>query len=84
KLGIEVVDINSVGGLDAYVDGADEIDSHMHMIKGCGAALTREKIVASIARKFVCIVYDSKCVDQLGSDFPLQIEMIKNYRSDVS
>jgi len=76
KLGIEVVDMNSVGGLDAYVDGADEIDRHMHMIKGGGAALTREKIVASIAKKFVCIVDDSKWVEQLGHDFPLPVEVI--------
>ena len=84
KLGIEVVDMNSVGGLDAYVDGADEIDRHMHMIKGGGAALTREKIVASIARKFVCIVDDSKWVDQVGSDFPLPIEVIPMARSAVA
>ncbi|MEQ1075336.1 ribose-5-phosphate isomerase RpiA [Acinetobacter johnsonii] len=84
KLGIEVVDMNSVGGLDAYVDGADEIDRHMHMIKGGGAALTREKIVASIARKFVCIVDDSKWVDQLGRDFPLPIEVIPMARSAVA
>ena len=84
KLGIEVVDMNSVGGLDAYVDGADEIDRHMHMIKGGGAALTREKIVASIARKFVCIVDDSKWVDQLGRDFPLPIEVIPLARSAVA
>jgi len=84
KLGIEVVDMNSVGGLDAYVDGADEIDRHMHMIKGGGAALTREKIVASIAKKFVCIVDDSKWVDQLGRDFPLPIEVIPMARSAVA
>ena len=76
KLGIEVVDMNSVGGLDAYVDGADEIDRHMHMIKGGGAALTREKIVASIAKKFVCIVDDSKWVEQLGHDFTLPVEVV--------
>ncbi|KXZ70987.1 Ribose-5-phosphate isomerase A [Acinetobacter venetianus] len=84
KLGIEVVDMNSVGGLDAYVDGADEIDRHMHMIKGGGAALTREKIVASIAKKFVCIVDDSKWVDQLGRDFPLPVEVIPMARSSVA
>ena len=84
KLGIEVVDMNSVGSLDAYVDGADEIDRHMHMIKGGGAALTREKIVASIARKFVCIVDDSKWVDQLGRDFPLPIEVFPMARSAVA
>lgn len=84
KLGIDVVDMNSVGGLDAYVDGADEIDRHMHMIKGGGAALTREKIVASIAKKFVCIVDDSKWVDQLAHDFPLPVEVIPMARSAVA
>lgn len=84
KLGIEVLDMNSVGGLDAYVDGADEIDRHMHMIKGGGAALTREKIVASIAKKFVCIVDDSKWVEQLGRDFPLPVEVIPMARSAVA
>lgn len=84
KLGIEVVDMNSVGSLDAYVDGADEIDRHLHMIKGGGAALTREKIVASIARKFICIVDDSKWVTQLGRDFPLPIEVIPMARSAVA
>ena len=84
KLGIEVVDMNSVSGLDAYVDGADEIDRHMHMIKGGGAALTREKIVASIAKKFVCIVDDSKWVGQLGREFPLPVEVIPMARSAVA
>ena len=84
KLGIEVLDMNQVGGLDAYVDGADEIDRHMHMIKGGGAALTREKIVASIAKKFVCIVDDSKWVEQLGREFPLPIEVIPMARSAVA
>lgn len=84
KLGIDVVDMNQVGGLDAYVDGADEIDRHLHMIKGGGAALTREKIVASIAKKFVCIVDDSKWVGQLGHDFPLPIEVIPMARSAVA
>ena len=84
KLGIEVVDMNSVAGLDAYVDGADEIDRHMHMIKGGGAALTREKIVASIAKKFVCIVDDSKWVEQLGRGFALPVEVIPMARSAVA
>ncbi|MEB3754216.1 ribose-5-phosphate isomerase RpiA [Acinetobacter sp. MD2(2019)] len=84
KLGIEVIDMNHVGGLDAYVDGADEIDRHMHMIKGGGAALTREKIVASIAKKFVCIVDDSKWVGQLGREFPLPVEVIPMARSAVA
>ena len=84
KLGIEVVDMNSVSGLDAYVDGADEIDRHMHMIKGGGAALTREKIVASIAKKFVCIVDDSKWVDQLGRGCAVTVEVIPMARSAVA
>ena len=84
KLGIEVIDMNQVGSLDAYVDGADEIDRHLHMIKGGGAALTREKIVASIARKFVCIVDDSKWVEQLGREFPLPVEVILMARSAVA
>ena len=84
KLGIEVVDMNSVASLDAYVDGADEIDANLHMIKGGGAALTREKIVASIAKKFVCIVDDSKWVNQLGVGFALPIEVIPMARSAVA
>lgn len=84
KLGIDVVDLNHVGGLDAYVDGADEIDRHLHMIKGGGAALTREKIVASVAKEFICIVDDSKWVTQLGRDFPLPVEVIPMARSAVA
>ena len=84
KLGIEVVEMNQVGSLDAYVDGADEIDRHLHMIKGGGGALTREKIVASIARKFVCIVDESKWVGQLGRAFPLPVEVIPMARSAVA
>ena len=84
KLGIDVVDMNSVGHLDAYVDGADEIDQNLHRIKGGGAALTREKIVASIAKKFVCIVDDSKWVNQLGVEFALPIEVIPMARSAVA
>ena len=83
KLGIEVVDMNSVGGLDAYVDGADEIDRHMHMIKGGGAALTREKIVAGASDKFICIADESKLVPTLGK-FPLPIEVIPMARSAVA
>lgn len=83
-VGIEVVDMNQVGGLDAYVDGADEINRHLHMIKGGGGALTREKIVASIAKKFVCIVDESKWVVQLGKAFPLPVEVIPMARSAVA
>lgn len=82
-LGIEVFDLNSVGEFDIYVDGADEINAHKHMIKGGGAALTREKIVAAVAKKFVCIVDDSKQVDVLGK-FPLPVEVIPMARSYVA
>jgi ribose 5-phosphate isomerase A len=82
-LGIEVFDLNSVGELDIYVDGADEITRHKAMIKGGGAALTREKIVAAVAKKFVCIIDDSKEVDVLGS-FPLPVEVIPMARSYVA
>ena len=83
KLGIEVFDLNLVSAYDVYVDGADEVTSHKHMIKGGGAALTREKIVAAVAETFVCIVDDSKKVDLLGS-FPLPIEVIPMARSYVA
>lgn len=82
-LGIEVFDLNSVGSFDIYVDGADEITEHMHMIKGGGAALTREKIVAAVAKKFVCIIDDSKQVPMLGA-FPLPVEVIPMARSYVA
>ena len=83
-VGIDVIELNHVGSLDAYVDGADEIDRHLHMIKGGGAALTREKIVASVAQKFICIVDESKWVVQLGRDFPVPIEVIPMARSSVA
>ena len=73
--GIEVVDAASVDRLPVYVDGADEIDGRGHMIKGGGAALTREKIVADLADRFVCIADESKLVDVLGR-FPLPVEVI--------
>lgn len=82
-LGIEVFDLNSVSSFDIYVDGADEITEHMHMIKGGGAALTREKIVAAVAKKFICIIDDSKQVPMLGS-FPLPVEVIPMARSYVA
>jgi ribose 5-phosphate isomerase A len=81
--GIEVLDLNSVSALDTYVDGADEADRHLRLIKGGGAALTREKIVAAVARRFVCIVDDSKLVDVLGR-FPLPVEVIPMARSYVA
>lgn len=83
SLGIQVFDCNEVDSLDVYVDGADEIDHHMNMIKGGGAALTREKIVAAIAKTFVCIVDDTKLVDVLGK-FPLPVEVIPMARSYVA
>ncbi|EGQ9695366.1 ribose-5-phosphate isomerase RpiA [Vibrio parahaemolyticus] len=83
ELGIEVFECNDVIKLDVYVDGADEINPAREMIKGGGAALTREKIVAAISEKFVCIVDDSKAVDVLGQ-FPLPVEVIPMARSYVA
>ena len=74
-LGIEVLDLNSIDSFSVYVDGADEINQQKHMIKGGGAALTREKIVAAVAERFICIVDQSKQVDVLGK-FPLPVEVI--------
>jgi ribose 5-phosphate isomerase A len=82
-LGIEVLDLNSVVELSVYVDGADEIDRSLSMIKGGGGALTREKIVAAVARTFVCIADESKLVDVLGR-FPLPIEVIPMARSYIA
>lgn len=82
-LGIPVFDLNSVDELSVYVDGADEINAHMDMIKGGGAALTREKIVAAVAEKFICIVDNTKQVDILG-EFPLPVEVIPMARSYVA
>jgi ribose 5-phosphate isomerase A len=83
KAGIEVFDLNSVGNLELYVDGADEATRHLQLIKGGGAALTREKIVASASQRFICIVDDSKVVDVLGR-FPLPVEVIPMARSLVA
>lgn len=83
SLGITVFDLNDVDSLDIYVDGADEINGHMQMIKGGGAALTREKVVAAVAKKFICIVDASKQVDILGK-FPLPVEVIPMARSYVA
>jgi ribose 5-phosphate isomerase A len=80
-MGIDVVDLNSINELSIY--GADEITEHKHMIKGGGAALTREKIVAAVAKTFVCIIDDSKQVPVLGK-FPLPIEVIPMARSYVA
>jgi ribose 5-phosphate isomerase A len=81
--GIDVLDLNATGDLDLYVDGADESDRQLRLIKGGGAALTREKIVAAASRRFVCIADDSKLVDVLGR-FPLPVEVIPMARSYVA
>jgi ribose 5-phosphate isomerase A len=81
--GIEVISLNDAGSLPVYVDGADEITHHLHMVKGGGGALTREKIVAAASRKFVCVCDASKLVDVLGK-FPLPIEVIPMARSYVA
>lgn len=82
KHGIRVVDLNTVSELPVYVDGADEVTEHLHMIKGGGGALTREKIVAAVSRTFVCICDASKLVPTLGR-FPLPVEVIPMARSYV-
>ena len=81
--GIPVLDLNSVDEISVYVDGADESNHHLHLIKGGGGALTREKIVAACSRKFVCIADESKLVDVLG-EFPLPVEVIPMARSYVA
>ncbi len=81
--GIEVFDLNNVDGMDIYVDGADEITEHMHMLKGGGGALTREKIVAAVAKQFICICDETKYVPVLGK-FPLPIEVLPMARSQVA
>jgi len=83
SIGIPVLDLNRTGDLSLYVDGADEATRNLHLIKGGGGALTREKIVASASRKFVCIVDGSKLSDVLGS-FPLPVEVIPMAQSLVS
>jgi ribose 5-phosphate isomerase A len=83
KLGIDVLDCNSVGELVVYVDGADESNDRLHLIKGGGAALTREKIVRAVSKEFVCIADGSKWVDILGK-FPLPVEVIPMARSYVA
>jgi len=81
--GIRVVDLNQTGGLDVYIDGADEFDAHRRLIKGGGGALTREKIVAAASKTFVCIADESKQVSVLGA-FPLPLEVIPLARSLVA
>ena len=80
--GIRVFDLNSVNELPVYVDGADEVNEHLYMVKGGGGALTREKIIAAVARKFVCICDASKLVGVLGK-FPLPVEVIPMARGHV-
>jgi len=81
--GIEVFDLNSVSEISVYVDGADESNKYLHLIKGGGGALTREKIVAAVSKKFVCIADESKLVSCLGA-FPLPVEVIPMARSYVA
>lgn len=83
KHGIPVYDLNSVNELRFYIDGADESNHHLHLIKGGGAALTREKIVSAVAKEFICIADESKLVDVLGK-FPLPVEVIPMARSYVA
>lgn len=83
KHGIPVYDLNSVNELRFYIDGADESNHHLHLIKGGGAALTREKIVSAVAQEFICIADESKLVDVLGK-FPLPVEVIPMARSYVA
>ncbi len=83
KHGIEVLDLNSVSEMPVYIDGADEINPYLEMIKGGGAALTREKIVSAVAKEFICIADESKYVDILGA-FPLPVEVIPMARSYVA
>lgn len=83
KHGIAVYDLNSVGQLPFYIDGADETDAHRHLIKGGGGALTREKIIAAASDQFICIADESKLVGVLGS-FPLPVEVIPMARSYVA
>ncbi len=82
-LGIEIFDLNVVGSLDLYIDGADEIDGFGNMIKGGGGALTREKIVAAASKSFVCMVDDTKTVQKLGK-FPIAVEVLPQARSYVA
>lgn len=81
--GIEVLELNHVSELPVYIDGADEIDPHLRMVKGGGGALTREKIIAAVAHKFVCIADSSKQVGRLGH-FPIPVEVIPMARSYVA
>ncbi|TVP88008.1 MAG: ribose-5-phosphate isomerase RpiA [Thioalkalivibrio sp.] len=81
--GIEVLDLNAAGPLPIYVDGADEATSHLHLTKGGGGALTREKIVAAASETFICVIDETKQVDYLGA-FPMPVEVIPMARSHVA
>lgn len=81
--GIPVYDLNGVAELEFYVDGADEADAHLQLVKGGGGALTREKVVAAVARTFVCIADQSKLVERLGA-YPLPVEVLPMARSHVA
>ncbi len=82
-IGVEVIELNHVSGLDVCIDGADECSPYFHLIKGGGGALTREKIIIEAAREFICLIDDSKLVDILGA-FPLPIEIIPMARSLIA
>lgn len=82
-LEFNILDLNTISNIAFYIDGADEIDNHLNMIKGGGGALTREKIVASVSDQFICIVDESKLVDKLGK-FPLPIEVLNIAKESVS
>lgn len=83
KNGINLMDLNTSGDLPVYIDGADETNAKLQLIKGGGGALTREKIIAAASREFICLVDESKCVDTLGQ-FPLPIEVVPMARSYVA
>ncbi len=82
-VGIDVIDLNAAAAVDFYVDGADEANRHLQLIKGGGGALTREKIIAAAAKEFICIADESKLVPTLG-EFPLPVEVIPMARSHVA
>ncbi|MGD9152908.1 MAG: ribose-5-phosphate isomerase RpiA [Gammaproteobacteria bacterium] len=83
RLGIQIIDLNTADDIPIYVDGADEVNHHLQMIKGGGGALTGEKIVASVAQKFICIADQNKLVETLGI-FPVAVEVIPTARSYVA
>lgn len=83
-LGIDIVDLNFAGTLDVYIDGADEVNADLQLIKGGGGALTREKIVAAASNKFICMIDASKSVEILGRAFPVPIEVLPQARSYVA